>query len=45
MALPNEVLIGLFASNMLMKTVITFISIPGIYMVKEQRVDLGEKAA
>lgn len=39
--LPNTVLIGLFVSNMLMKTVITFISIPGIYLVKEQRVDLG----
>lgn len=38
--LPNTVLIGLFVSNMLMKTVITFISIPGIYLVKEQRVDL-----
>ncbi len=43
--LPNEVLIGLFASNMLMKTVITFISIPGIYMVKENRVDLDKRAA
>ena len=36
--LPNEVLIGLFISNMLMKTIITIISIPGIYLVKEQRV-------
>lgn len=41
-ALPNEVLVGLFASNMLMKIIITFISIPGIYLVKEQRVDLGK---
>ncbi len=41
-ALPNEVLVGLFVSNMLMKTIITFISIPGIYLVKEQRVDLGK---
>ena len=36
--LPNEVLVGLFISNMLMKTLITIISIPGIYLVKEQRV-------
>lgn len=40
--LPNAVLVGLFVSNMLMKTIITFISIPGIYLVKEQRVDLGK---
>ena len=40
--LPNEVLIALFASNMLMKTVITFISIPGIYLVKENRVELAK---
>ena len=43
--LPNEVLIALFVSNMLMKTIITFISIPGIYLVKENRVELGKRAA
>lgn len=40
--LPSAVLVGLFVSNMLMKTVITFISMPGIYLVKEQRVELGK---
>ncbi len=43
--LPNEVLLGLFASNMLMKTVITIVSIPGIYLVKEQRIELGQADA
>ena len=38
---PTGVLLALFASNMLMKTIITFISIPGIYMVKEQRPELS----
>ena len=40
--LPTDVMVGLFVSNMLMKTVITFISIPGIYLVKENRVELGK---
>ena len=40
--LPTDVMLGLFVSNMLMKTVITFISIPGIYLVKENRVELGK---
>ena len=40
--LPTDVMLGLFVSNMLMKTVITFISIPGIYLVKENRVELAK---
>ena len=38
--LPNEVLVGLFTSNILVKFAVTFVSIPGIYLVKEQRPDL-----
>ena len=34
--LPTEVMIQLFISNMLMKSLVTIVSIPGIYLVKEQ---------
>ena len=34
--LPTEVMIGLFTSNILVKYAVTFVSIPGIYLVKEQ---------
>jgi len=39
--LSTEVMLGLFASNMLVKFAVTFVSIPGIYMVKEQRPELA----
>jgi hypothetical protein len=35
--LPSEVMIGLFLSNILVKYAVTFVSIPGIYLVKEQQ--------
>ena len=35
--LPTEVIVGLFFSNILVKFAVTFVSIPGIYLVKEQR--------
>ena len=35
--LPTEVMQGLFTSNILIKFAVTFVSIPGIYLVKEQR--------
>ena len=38
--LPTEVIAGLFFSNILVKFAVTFVSIPGIYLVKEQRPDL-----
>ena len=34
-------MISLFVSNVLMKSIVTVISIPGIYLVKEQRVELA----
>ncbi len=39
--LSTEVMLGLFASNMLVKFAVTFVSIPGIYLVKEQRPELA----
>ena len=35
--LPTEVMLRLFTSNILIKFAVTFVSIPGIYLVKEQR--------
>jgi len=34
--LPTEVMLSLFLSNILVKFAVTFVSIPGIYLVKEQ---------
>ena len=34
--LPTEVMLSLFMSNILVKFAVTFVSIPGIYLVKEQ---------
>jgi hypothetical protein len=34
--LPNAVMLSLFLSNILVKFAVTFVSIPGIYLVKEQ---------
>ena len=34
--MANEVMIGLFTCNILVKFAVTFVSIPGIYLVKEQ---------
>lgn len=34
--LPTGVMISLFLSNVLMKSIVTVVSIPGIYLVKEQ---------
>ena len=39
--LPTEVMLGLFFSNILVKFAVTFVSIPGIYLVKEQRAELA----
>ena len=34
--LPTEVMLSLFLSNILVKFAVTFVSIPGIYLVREQ---------
>ena len=34
--LPTEVMLSLFLSNILVKFAVTFVSIPGIYLVKDQ---------
>lgn len=39
--LSTEVMLGLFLSNILVKFAVTFVSIPGIYLVKEQRPELA----
>lgn len=44
--LPTEVMLSLFLSNILVKFAVTFVSIPGIYLVKEQPKDwIGKGAA
>lgn len=39
--LSTEVMLALFLSNILVKFAVTFVSIPGIYLVKEQRPELA----
>ena len=43
--LPTEVMLSLFMSNILVKFAVTFVSIPGIYLVKEQPKGWLESAA
>jgi uncharacterized integral membrane protein (TIGR00697 family) len=41
-AMPNAVVWSIFASNVIIKGLTTLVSIPGIYLVKEKKVEEGD---
>jgi uncharacterized integral membrane protein (TIGR00697 family) len=43
--LPNEVVFGIFVSNVILKGIVTLISIPGIYMVRGDKLKNHMEAA
>ena len=43
--LPNDVVLGIFITNILVKGIVTLISIPGIYLVRGNKEKVGLEAA